>query len=316
MVDFRYHLVSIIAIFMALALGIVVGTTQLNDQVLDNLKSSISSLTSDKRNLETTTRSLQAEVGDADDFIGSVAGDLVAGDLRGESILLVTAPGAPTELAGEIRPLLERAGATVIGRLQVKPALLDPAKGRGVDDLVTALRPTALELPAGEPIDRAAVVLAAALVRDRAAVGISEAAAEEILGGFRGEDLIDLDREQGAARRATLTVLIVPGIGDQPPTDTDTARSRGLLSLVKAFDARSQGAVIAGPLEATRKGAAVEALRSDGALSEEVSSVDTADRPLGQVLIVKALAEQLQGLARRYGGGSGAQATVPTPAPS
>ena len=60
----------------------------------------------------------------------------------------------------------------------------------------------------------------------------------------------------------------------------------------------------------------MEALRADGALSDEVSSVDSADRPLGRVLVVKALAEQLQGLARRYGGGSGAQAAVPMPAPS
>ena len=30
MIDFRYHIVSIIAVFLALAVGIVVGTTALN----------------------------------------------------------------------------------------------------------------------------------------------------------------------------------------------------------------------------------------------------------------------------------------------
>ena len=40
-VDFRYHLVSIIAVFLALAIGIVIGTTALNGALLDNLKGSI-----------------------------------------------------------------------------------------------------------------------------------------------------------------------------------------------------------------------------------------------------------------------------------
>ena len=40
-VDFRYHLVSIIAVFLALALGIVVGTTALNGALLDSLKGSM-----------------------------------------------------------------------------------------------------------------------------------------------------------------------------------------------------------------------------------------------------------------------------------
>ena len=37
MIDFRYHLVSLIAVFLALAIGIVIGTTPLNGPVLDDL---------------------------------------------------------------------------------------------------------------------------------------------------------------------------------------------------------------------------------------------------------------------------------------
>ncbi|MFN2523414.1 MAG: copper transporter, partial [Mycobacteriales bacterium] len=37
-IDFRYHLVSIIAVFLALALGIVVGTTALNGGIVDTLR--------------------------------------------------------------------------------------------------------------------------------------------------------------------------------------------------------------------------------------------------------------------------------------
>lgn len=316
MIDFRYHLVSTIAIFMALALGIVVGTTQLNDQVLDNLKSSISSLSSDKRTLESTTRRLQSDVSDADAFLASVAGDLVSGTLQGETVLLVTAPDAPSALATELVPLLESAGATVIGRLRLAPALLDGNRAPELDDLSTSVRPPAVELPAGEPVDRAAVVLAAALVREPSDTGISEAAAETVLGGFAGEDLVDLDREQGAARRATLAVVLVPGASGQAVTEATRVRNRSVLAVATALDARSRGVVVAGPLDASQPAGVLEALRNDAALSEQLSGVDTADRPLGQLLTVMALADELRGVSGRYGSGPGAQAVVPTPPPS
>ena len=52
MIDFRYHIVSIVAIFLALTIGIVVGTTALNGPVLDDLRGRVNVQARDKRNLE------------------------------------------------------------------------------------------------------------------------------------------------------------------------------------------------------------------------------------------------------------------------
>ncbi|MDQ3502978.1 MAG: copper transporter, partial [Actinomycetota bacterium] len=52
MVDFRYHLVTIISIFLALAVGIVVGTTALNGPVLNGLRDRNAGLIGEKRALE------------------------------------------------------------------------------------------------------------------------------------------------------------------------------------------------------------------------------------------------------------------------
>ena len=35
MIDFRYHIVSLVAVFLALAVGLVLGTTALNQPILD-----------------------------------------------------------------------------------------------------------------------------------------------------------------------------------------------------------------------------------------------------------------------------------------
>ena len=51
MIDFRYHLVSLIAVFLAVALGIVIGTTQLNGPLTDNLQAQVTALQARERNV-------------------------------------------------------------------------------------------------------------------------------------------------------------------------------------------------------------------------------------------------------------------------
>ena len=64
MIDFRYHLVSLIAVFLAVALGIVIGTTQLNQPILNDIENQVTELDQDKRFLEDRTKDLQAQLED------------------------------------------------------------------------------------------------------------------------------------------------------------------------------------------------------------------------------------------------------------
>ena len=77
MIDFRYHLVSLIAVFLAVALGIIIGTTQLNDPILTDIRGQVTALEQDKRALEDQTRQLQAQVNTSDTFAEAVAPALV-----------------------------------------------------------------------------------------------------------------------------------------------------------------------------------------------------------------------------------------------
>ena len=68
-INFRYHLVSLIAVFLALALGLVIGTTALNGPIADNLKDQVTALASrTSSSLRTRSTSLQDEVDTPDDF--------------------------------------------------------------------------------------------------------------------------------------------------------------------------------------------------------------------------------------------------------
>ena len=92
MIDFRYHLVSLIAVFLAIALGIVIGTTALNGQILDDLESQVDALETDKRSLEDRSQTLQSRVDSTDQFQAAVAPALVEGALAGTTVTLTEAP--------------------------------------------------------------------------------------------------------------------------------------------------------------------------------------------------------------------------------
>ncbi len=315
MIDFRYHLVSVIAIFLALALGIVVGTTALNGGIVDNLKSSNKQIISDKRTLESTVQRLRTQVSRQDEVSTAVAAQAVAGRLSGQRVLIVTAPGASTDGVDALRTLVLGAGGTPSGLVRIKSDLLNPAQGQVLDDLVANVAPAGVTLPEGTPTDRAAAVLAAALVTTTGANGLSADVAAKVLGGFTSADFIDLQRDPKAgSAAATLAVLLTDSGSGKPLDAAGKAVQRSELVLARALDARSEGVVVAGPEGSAAVGGLLAAVRDDDGLSDGVTTVDTADTATGRLVVVLALAEQARGGAGRYGQGPGARSGAPAPA--
>jgi hypothetical protein len=315
-VDFRYHLVSIIAVFLALAVGIVVGTTALNGYVLDSLRASNKKVISDKRGLEGQVRDLRHQVSRREQFAQAVAPDVLAGQLSGQRVLLVTTPGASDQVIKDITDLVAQAGGATTGRLTLRDDLLDPAKAQVVDDVVASVAPPGVALPEGTATDRAAVELAAAAVASPATPRISDDAAAKILGGFTGADLVDVQPPAGsksgtALATASLALFVTGGADGRAADEVTKQRQRAVLTLARAMDTRSSGVVVVGPESAAHTGGLLEALRDDGGLSDRVSSVDAVDTAYGVVNAVLALHEQATGGAGRYGQGPGAQAGAP-----
>ena len=79
MISFRYHLVSLVAVFLALALGIVVGTTALNGPITTDLRKQVNTLRSDRTTLANQVKALQARVDDSEQFAATYGSQLVAG---------------------------------------------------------------------------------------------------------------------------------------------------------------------------------------------------------------------------------------------
>ncbi|WP_188193842.1 copper transporter [Nonomuraea sp. SYSU D8015] len=319
MIDFRYHLVSIVAIFLALAVGIVLGTSLLQDPALDLAKRTSDELTNANVGLRADLDALRGREAGNDAFIIAQTPEMVSGDLAGQKVLLIESPGSSTAVREAVGQVLEQAGAQVTGRLTLTEKFLDPT-GKGViDGLVNQLKPANMMFaPTATTWDRAATLLASALMtNDPAQAGTPSATSPDVAGTFETGGLLTTEDEP-AKKRATLAVMLAP----EKPYEGDTAETLAgaLVSVADAFDTAGKGAVLAGaPVTAAVPGDPISAVRDDGEISKRVSTVDTADMPVGRVVIVYALQEQLSGRAGQYGIGKGVTAPQPpvtSPSPS
>jgi hypothetical protein len=310
-IDFRYHLVSIIAVFLALAVGIVLGTAALNGPIQTNLNNNLSRVTDEKRGLEGDVSELRAELGAADGFAQAVGPRLVRGTLDDERVVLVTTPQTPADLAERLTPLLEQAGARVTGTLELLPALADPESQALVEDLVAQVVPAGVELPDGGAVERATTELAAALTRPADDEGVEPEEAQAVVSAFTEADLVEFSSSDETLQAATLAVVLTGAAQEQLPA-SEQEQQAAVVALAGALDARAAGAVVAGPAGSAEERGPVLALRDESALVAQVSSVDNADRGTGLVTLVLTLAEQRRGGVGHYGTGEGASTALPS----
>ena len=121
--------------------------------------------------------------------------------------------------------------------------------------------------------------------------------------------------EADALQQATSVVLLGSAAPEGKLGDAVLAEQQTVLVLAGAFDDRSGGVVVAGPTGSSADSGLLRVLRDDSGVAGRVSSVDNDDRGVGQIAVVRALAEQLRGAVGAYGAGAGAAGPLPSPAP-
>lgn len=317
MIDFRYHLVSIVSIFMALAVGIVLGAGPLQGQIGDTLTSEVTQLREDRATLRSELEVARKAGVTRDDFTESARARLVGGTLKDTRVALVVMPDADADDVKAVSDTLAAAGATVVSRTTVKESWVakDDDAIKDQSTLATEQR-RALGLPAATEADTSPLddVLATTLVADdAAAVDDADKAALDALAGAK---LIDV--ETADLQRASAAVVVAAPVKGDVAAERDHAASR-LAALAAALDKAGRGAVLTEDVGITGfAGAAsvVRAARGDATTSRALSTVDDVSISLGQVSVVYALAQQLTGGVGQYGLGDGVSAGYPPiPAP-
>lgn len=123
MLDFRYHALSLVAVFLALAIGIVLGVT-IGDSLLSEAEQGVrNSLRADVVDAREAADDARQAVRARDEFIERVAPGLVRGRLSGRRIALVSWGELPRGVREGVREALRRAG----GRIDSVSEFRDPA---------------------------------------------------------------------------------------------------------------------------------------------------------------------------------------------
>jgi hypothetical protein len=301
-ISFRYHLVSIVAVFLALAVGIVVGTTALNGPVTTDLRKQVNTLKGERADLAKQVKTLQNQVDNAGQFATTFGSQLVTGTLKDKSVLLIGLPGATTGTQDGIAAELTAAGATITGHLQLAHDYVDQSGASNLSSLVTgSLHPVGLTLP--ETSDArllGAATLAYVLLGSGQPTDL-----KSVLSAFSASHLITSDPKGIEPAK----MVVVVGTGTIAKDDYVGAAE---VDLVNALQSKGGQVVVAGDTGSALGGGVVALVRSSAAKAA-VSTVDNANSAFGQVSTTLALADAANSRVGHYGTAPGADALFPTP---
>jgi len=323
LIDFRYHLVSIVAVFLALAIGIVVGVQGVSPKVANTLNSETQRVAKINDALSAQNSQLKRQIS-ADQAFAQAASGLVLGHLlQGERVVIVTAPGADTATVDGISSAVNRAGGALTGQVSLTPQFFDTGTTTETTLANTAgqLAPAGFSLPdsGGAQIfgqQAAGKLIAAALAaRDRQAA-LSPAQSQAVLDSFGQQGFLHVSGAGGSPSltgQAALAVVVIPG-GAPGSASALSPENLALIWLAHYLQFAGKGAVLAGSLQGSGPGSAIAAVTTGGA-GVSLSTVDNADSVTGQIIVVQVLSELLgpHAAASSYGVGPLA---VPSPAPS
>jgi hypothetical protein len=306
-IDFRYHIVSIVAIFFALGAGVVLGAGPLKGTGSDIVQAQADK---DRASLEDARAQLiQAKTLDKyrDDYVAKVTAGLTDGKLKDRRVAIVTMPQADSGLTSSVQDALTNAGAQVTTQISLTDKLFDPAQRQLIEPLVNQLVTADVTFPTNSTTyQRAGLIMARGIVaREEGRTVDSEAT--KIISGLTDSNLLSV--KPTPKDRASLVVVIAA----KPPTPTpDNSAYNDAVNLIDGLDLGSAGVVVAGTPETAQNGGLLKSLRGDSEATKLVSSVDVANMPSGQATVVFALAEQLSGKAGQYGGVDAKNGVAPT----
>jgi hypothetical protein len=312
-ISLRYHVISIAAVFLALAVGVVLGSTTLSRTLLSGLSSDNGDLSRQVSDLEQQRNGLSARIKDGDGFATTIGPLAVRGLLDKRTVVLVTTvEAAPADRDG-LNTLVAAAGATVTGEVQLTDGFTDPAKADQLKDIVTRSLPAGVQLPTvSDPGTLAGGLLGPLLLISRAnnqpqASPAETAAALTALtdGGFvkPSHDL----------RPAQLAIVLT---GGAVRGDGAGDRAATIARFAAQVDRSGAGTVLAGGAGSADGTGAVGVARADTATTQILSTVDNVDSPAGRVVTLLALREQLEEKSGRYGTAGNAQAPAPGTLPN
>ena len=342
MIDFRYHLVSLISVFLALAVGIALGAGPLKESIGDTLTGQVDQLRAEKDDMRLELDRATGALANQQAALAAVAPDLVDGILPGRRVAVVQIGAVDAAVVDGVVAQLTDAGATVSAQVMVTDEWTDPARAAFRGTLASTLvgyldpRPAA---DAGSAVELAEALVQALTTADPTNVdAISENAGVllDLLSGDAGLITVDGSIETAADAVVVLAGPVVAEDPDAPldtvdaestataepsattaaPTpdattdqETTTEQADAVTQIAQVAQARSTGVVVAGGT--TDEPGVLHTLRSTSDVATVVATIDNVQLFAGQVSVPMALSAKIAGTVGHYGVGDLTTAVMP-----
>lgn len=280
MIDFRYHIVSIVAVFLALGIGLLMGSGVVGEPLLDNIRDRARDVQDFNDRLKDDVVGLEQELSISRSFVEAVEPMLVEGRLAGEQVVIVDVAAGDVPLDSMMEMLEDRAGATVASIVTISEDFALAAE-EDVADMARIIGSTAT----AEELRVEAAVQLGEVIAALSEGGRSIQGRDDLIQAMEDEGFLDVAEEEEARPVPPGASVVITASGvtdptfriDQVVTALGRAAAEGGVSRVAVVETSDSAWGIAG------------SVRGDGDLSNIIATVDNVDKLSGRIALAMAL---------------------------
>ena len=312
MISLRTHAISLAAVFLALAIGVALGSGLLSNTVLSGLRDDKHELQNQINTLTDEKNAFNERLSAAGEFDAQMSPRILRDTMSGKTVVVFRTPDAQDDDVEALSRIVGQAGGTVAGTVSLTEEFVDANSAEKLLSVVNSpIVPAGAQLST-KSVDQgsqAGDLLGITLLinRNPAVPAVNDQQRDTVLAALRDTGFITYGTERiGAAD--TALVVSGGGLGDDAGNEGAT-----VARFAAGLAPHGSGTVIAGRDGSASGTAAVAVTRSDAGLTAAVSTVDDIDAESGRITTVLALQDLIGGgRPGQYGVGQGATSvTIP-----
>lgn len=310
MISLRSHAISLAAVFLALAIGVALGSGMLSNTVLSGLQDDKQDLQQHIDTLTDDRNSLNEKLSAAGDFNAQMAPRILRDTLANKAVVVFRTPDAADDDIDGLTRLVTEAGGRVTGTVGLTQEFVD---ANSAEKLLSVVNSPIV--PAGAQLSTTSVdqgskagdLLGITLMidKDPKVTPVDDAQRETVLAALRDTGFVTYGTERIAAADTALVVTGGP-LGDDAGNQGAT-----VARFAAGLAPHGSGTVLVGRDGSATGTSAVAVTRSDAALANAVSTVDDVNSESGRITSVLALSALING-AKPDQFGIGQKATAVT----
>jgi hypothetical protein len=295
-------------VFVALAIGVVLGSGFLSNTVLSGMRDESRNLHGQINALNDQKNALNQKLSSADAFDSQMAGRMVHDALNGKSVVIFRSPDAKDDDVDAVSKLVGQSGGAVTGTVSLTQEFVDANSAEKLRSVVNSSI-----LPAGAQLStklvdqgsQAGDLLGIALLinRDPAVPTVDDPQRDTVLAALRDTGFITFPGNGNQHVGAANAAAVITGGGL-----SDDAGNQGVsvARFAAALAPHGSGVLLAGRDGSSRGTAAVAVARGDAAVTSAISTVDDVNAESGRITAVLGMADLLNGgRTGQYGTGQG-----------